>query len=97
MSREQVKDFFVNGLPEKVKTVITMLQLEDLNEIVLRVQTHMELSSSSALPTASSDVSPLLSMTDIYQSIQEIKKVADSHSIDIKSIKSAALVQCLDF
>ena len=49
----------------------------------------MELTNSSALPVAASEVSPLLSMTDIYQSIQDIRKVTDSYADDIKSIKSA--------
>ena len=89
LSKTQIRDYFINGLPDAIKSVITMLQLEDLDEIVLRVQTHMELTNSSLIPTAASDPSPLLSMHDIYQSIQDIKRLTDSNATELKSIQSA--------
>ena len=89
MSKEQVKDFFIQGSPDSVKSVISMLQLEDLDEIVLKVQTHLELSSSSVLTPSTSDVTPLLTMTEIFQSIQDIRKEADAQTSDIRTVKSA--------
>jgi len=70
---EQIRDHFVNGLPDEMRSVLVMHTYADLNELVEKAQKFMELNPKWASPQVSFAVTDSISMTSLAKSIDEIK------------------------
>ena len=70
---EQIRDHFVNGLPDEMRSSLVMHTYADLNELVEKAQKFIELNPKWASPQVSFAITDSISMSSLAKSIDEIK------------------------